>query len=46
VKDLFDSAGAGQDANVFNFATDVDTGQQAEIRIMQSMLEKRAEKGK
>jgi uncharacterized protein (DUF305 family) len=46
VKDLFDTAGAGQDANVFNFATDVDTGQQAEIRIMQSMLEKRAEKGK
>ncbi len=40
VKDLFDTAGAGQDAEVFNFATDVDSGQRAEIRIMQSMLEK------
>jgi uncharacterized protein (DUF305 family) len=38
VKDLFDSAGAGQDAELFNFATDVDSGQRAEIRIMQSML--------
>jgi uncharacterized protein (DUF305 family) len=41
VKDLFDSAGAGQDAELFNFATDVDSGQRAEIRVMQSMLEKR-----
>jgi uncharacterized protein (DUF305 family) len=40
VKDLFDTAGAGQDAEVFNFATDVDSGQRAEIRIMQTMLEK------
>jgi uncharacterized protein (DUF305 family) len=40
VKDLFDSAGAGQDAEIFNFATDVDNGQHAEIRIMQGMLEK------
>jgi uncharacterized protein (DUF305 family) len=39
VKDLFDTAGAGQDAELFNFATDVDTGQRAEIRIMQGMLE-------
>jgi len=38
VKDLFDTAGAGQDADLFNFATDVDTGQRAEIRIMQEML--------
>ena len=38
VKDLFDTAGAGQDAEVFNFVTDVDSGQRAEIRIMQSML--------
>jgi len=38
VKDLFDTAGAGQDAEVFNFATDVDSGQRAEIRIMQTML--------
>lgn len=41
VKDLFDTAGAGQDAELFNFATDVDTGQRAEIRIMQGMLEKK-----
>jgi uncharacterized protein (DUF305 family) len=38
VKDLFDTAGAGQDADLFNFATDVDSGQRAEIRIMQNML--------
>src|SRR5213082_3823141 len=42
VKDLFDTAGAGQDAELFNFATDVDTGQRAEIRIMQGLLEKKA----
>lgn len=41
VKDLFDTAGAGQDAELFNFATDVDSGQRAEIRIMQSMLEEK-----
>jgi uncharacterized protein (DUF305 family) len=40
VKDLFDTAGAGQDAELFNFATDVDSGQRAEIRIMQTMLRK------
>jgi uncharacterized protein (DUF305 family) len=40
VKDLFDTAGAGQDAEVFNFATDVDSGQRAEIKIMQTMLSK------
>jgi uncharacterized protein (DUF305 family) len=38
VKGLFDTAGAGQDAELFNFATDVDSGQRAEIRIMQTML--------
>ena len=38
VKELFDTAGAGQDAEVFNFATDVDSGQRAEIRVMQKML--------
>jgi len=41
VKDLFDTAGAGQDADVFNFATDADNTQRAEIRIMQTMLEKK-----
>ena len=40
VKNLFDTAGAGQDAELFNFATDVDSGQRAEIRIMQAMLQK------
>jgi len=39
VKDLFDSPGAGQDADLFNFATDVDNTQRAEIRIMQQMLQ-------
>ena len=43
VKDLFDTAGAGQDAELFNFATDVDSGQRAEIRIMQTMLGKNSE---
>lgn len=47
VKDLFDSAGAGQDAELFNFASDVDSGQRAEIRVMEFMLgvesEQRAE---
>lgn len=42
VKDLFDTAGAGQDAELFNFATEVDTGQRAEIRIMQGMLDKKS----
>ena len=44
VKDLFDTAGAGQDADVFNFATDADNTQRAEIRIMQRMLENLLEK--
>jgi uncharacterized protein (DUF305 family) len=41
VQDLFDTPGAGQDADVFNFATDADNTQRAEIRIMQSMLQKK-----
>lgn len=41
VKDLFDTAGAGQDAEIFNFATDADNTQRAEIGIMQRMLEKK-----
>ncbi len=44
VKELFNTAGAGQDAELFNFATDVDSGQRAEIRIMQSMLNKESPK--
>jgi uncharacterized protein (DUF305 family) len=46
VKNLFDTAGAGQDAELFNFATDVDTGQRAEIRIMKTMLEKKPQEEK
>ncbi|MEK6396581.1 MAG: DUF305 domain-containing protein [Terriglobus sp.] len=38
VKELFASAGSGQDADLFNFATDADNTQRAEIRIMQDML--------
>ncbi len=38
VKDLYDTAGAGQDAELFNFATDIDSGQRAEIRVMETML--------
>ena len=38
VHDLFNSAGAGQDADLFDFATDVDNTQRAEIRIMQNLL--------
>jgi uncharacterized protein (DUF305 family) len=38
VDDLFKTAGAGQDSELFNFATDVDSGQRAEIRIMETML--------
>jgi uncharacterized protein (DUF305 family) len=38
VKELFETPGAGQDAELFNFATDVDSGQRAEIKIMQKML--------
>jgi uncharacterized protein (DUF305 family) len=46
VKDLFDTAGAGQDADLFNFATDADNTQRAEIKIMQSMLEKKGSEEK
>lgn len=41
VKELYDTAGAGQDAELFNFTTDVDSGQRAEIKIMQTMLSKK-----
>jgi uncharacterized protein (DUF305 family) len=46
VKDLFDTAGAGQDADLFNFATDADNTQRAEIKIMQSMLEQKSSEEK
>ena len=38
VQDLFDTPGAGQDAVLFDFATDVDNTQRAEIEIMRRML--------
>jgi uncharacterized protein (DUF305 family) len=41
VKDLFDTPGAGQDADIFDFATDADNTQRAEIRIMQNMLKEK-----
>lgn len=40
VDDLFNTAGAGQDNVLFDFATDVDNTQRAEIKIMQGMLAK------
>lgn len=41
VKELVDTPGAAQDAEIFNFITDVDSGQRAEIKIMQTMLDKK-----
>jgi uncharacterized protein (DUF305 family) len=40
VKDLFNTAGAGQDAELFDFATDADNTQRAEIKIMETILKK------
>jgi len=42
VRELFDNPGAGQDAELFSFATDVDSGQRAEIRIMQTILREKS----
>ncbi len=41
VKDLFANSGAGQDPQLFDFASDVDNTQQAEIDIMRHMLKER-----
>lgn len=41
VKQLFDTPGAGQDADLFDFASDADNTQRAEIRIMQDMLKEK-----
>ena len=38
VEELFSRPGAGQDAELFNFASDVDSGQRAEITTMETML--------
>jgi uncharacterized protein (DUF305 family) len=41
VKQLFDTPGAGQDADLFEFATDADNTQRAEIAIMQNILKEK-----
>jgi uncharacterized protein (DUF305 family) len=41
VKEMFATAGAGQDPQLFDFASDVDNTQQAEIDIMRHMLKER-----
>jgi uncharacterized protein (DUF305 family) len=41
VKDLFKAPGAGQDPQLFDFASDVDNTQQAEIDIMRHMLKEK-----
>ena len=38
VDELFDTPGAGQDATLYDFATDIDNTQRAEIDIMRGML--------
>ena len=38
VKELFEASGAAQEAEIFNFATDVDSGQRAEIKRMRTLL--------
>jgi uncharacterized protein (DUF305 family) len=40
VTDLFNNPGAGQDPILFDFASDVTSGQTAEINIMKTMLKK------
>ena len=46
VNDLFNTTGAGQDAEIFNFATDIDSGQRAEIKIMQTILDEKPQEEK
>jgi uncharacterized protein (DUF305 family) len=41
VKQLFVTPGAGQDPRLFDFASDVDNTQQAEINIMKNLLKER-----
>ena len=45
VKDLFDTAGAGQNAELFGFANDVDSGQRAEIVTMKNLLKRKFPEG-
>jgi uncharacterized protein (DUF305 family) len=39
VEELFQSSGAGQDSDIFRFATDVDADQRDEIYVMQTLLD-------
>jgi uncharacterized protein (DUF305 family) len=41
VQELFDTPGAGQDEVLYDFATDVDNTQRAEIEIMRGMLKEK-----
>ena len=41
VEDLFGTPGAGQDSLLFDFATDVENTQSAEINIMKGMLKEK-----
>lgn len=41
VQDLFDTPGAGDDSILYDFATDVDNTQTAEIKIMRDLLKER-----
>jgi uncharacterized protein (DUF305 family) len=41
VQDLFDSPAAGQDPQLYDFATDIDNTQTAEINIMKGMLKEK-----
>jgi uncharacterized protein (DUF305 family) len=41
VQELFETPGAGQDNVLFDFATDVDNTQRAEIEIMRGMLKEK-----
>jgi uncharacterized protein (DUF305 family) len=41
VQDLFDIPGAGQDAALYDFASDIDNTQRAEIDIMRRMLKEK-----
>jgi uncharacterized protein (DUF305 family) len=41
VEDLFDTAGAGEESVLYDFATDIDNTQSAEIKIMRDMLKER-----
>ncbi len=41
VDELFKTRGAGQDAEMFTFATEIDSTQRTEIRLMQTMLKEK-----